>query len=72
MASHLIEDNADNFPLSTITISGKESIVKNILLKKHPLSQPPKPPTVVSPSTSSLPSPFHPVLFEDLDGVFIQ
>ena len=39
-ASHLIEDNADSFPLSldaTVTISGQEASVKDALLKKHPL-----------------------------------
>ena len=55
-ASCLIEDNTDSFPLSldaTVTISGQETSVKEVLLKKHPPSQPPKPSTIVSPSISS-------------------
>ena len=55
-ASCLIEDNADSFPLSldaTVTISGQDTSVKEVLLKKHPPSQPPKPSTIVEPSISS-------------------
>jgi len=40
VASHLIEDNSDSFPLSldaTVTTSGQETSVKDALLKKHPL-----------------------------------
>ena len=39
------------------------------MLKKYPLSQPPKPSTIVSPIASP---PFHPVVLEGLDGVLIR
>ena len=44
--------------------------VKDALLKKHPPNQPPKPSTIVSLSDSS--PPFHPVVFEGMDGVLIR
>ena len=53
-----------------VTVFGQETSVKEVLLKKHPPSQPPKPSTIVSPSISS--PPFHPVVFEGPDRVLIR
>ena len=73
-ATRLIEDNADNFPLSlnaSVTISGVTSTVRDILLEKHPSPHLPKPSVLVSPSDFS-PLPFHPVLFDNIDGILIR
>ena len=55
-ATRLIEDNADNLPLSldaSVTISGVTSTVRDILLEKHPSPHLPKPSVLVSPSDFS-------------------
>ena len=74
-ASRLIEDNAECFPLalnSRVSIAGTESSVKDVLLGKHPAGLPPKPSVLVSPSTTPSAPPFHPVLFDRLDGSLIR
>ena len=73
-ATRLIDDNADNFPLSldaSVTVSGVTSTVKDILLEKHPTRNLPKPSVLVSPSDFSPPL-FHPALFDNLDGTLIR
>jgi len=70
----LINDNIDNLPLSldaSVTISGIASTVKDILLEKHPSPHLPKPSVLLSPSDFSAP-PFHPSLFDNLDGTLIR
>ena len=67
-ASRLIGDNAESFPLalnSRVSIAGAESFV---LLGKHPASHPTKPSVLVS---TLFTPPFHPVLFDRLDGSLI-
>ena len=80
-ASHLIGDNAENFPLalnSDVFVVGAESSVRDVLLGKHQQSHLPvtiylcKPSILVCPSTTSSAPPFHSVLFDRLDGSLIH
>jgi len=52
-------------------LHGVTSTVKDILLEKHPTPNLPKPSVLVSPSDFS-PPPFHPALFDNLDGTLIR
>ena len=73
-ATRLIEDNADSFPLSlktSVTVSGVTSTVGEILLEKHPCSRLPRPSVLLSP-TDFTPPPFHPAIFDNLDGVLVR
>lgn len=77
-ASHLIGDNAKNFPLalnSDVFVVGAESSVRDVLLGKHPQSHLPVTiylSVLVCPSTTSFAPPFHSVLFDRLDGSLIH
>ena len=70
-----MEDNAKSFPLalnSRVSIAGTESCVRDVLLGKHPAGHTPKPSVLVSPFTTLSAPPFHPVLFDRLDGSLIH
>ena len=74
VASHLIGNNAESFPLalnSRVSVVGAELSVRNVLLGKHPASHLPKPSVLISPSTTLSALSFHPVLFDCLDGSVI-
>ena len=72
-ALRLIAEDNGGGPLHLDSLSGSNTTletVREVLLRKHPLQQPPKPSSIVTPDI--LVTEPHPIIFDKIDGLLIR